>query len=210
MGGEARSDGRRAPVLRVTAGPPLDLASLSIARHSRQVVRSMSWWRVELPLVARLHHASVDTATLDAVIVRLDTDSGTGYAEVRSNGAYATHETADDIVAALRSGEWIDGSLADAVEELLGSSRLAAMAVDVAGWDALARSDGIPMYRLFSERGLESLPTHAPIGFGTVDEAGYLAGRRAAEGFRRLKLRMSTTTSAVSPPPASARGTTSS
>lgn len=158
--------------------------------HAARSVLGVRWWVVTLPLGAGLHHASVDASALEAVIVRVEFASGPGYAEVRSNGEYATHETAVDVEAALRYVPAIGRPLGAVTADLFGRSRLAAMALDIAGWDAFARSADRPLDRVFSERRAPSLPTHAPIGFGTVSEAGDLARRRAEAGFRRVKVRI--------------------
>ncbi|MBO3681934.1 mandelate racemase/muconate lactonizing enzyme family protein [Streptomyces sp. NEAU-YJ-81] len=157
-----------------------------------------AWYGVVgLPLRQRLRHTTADTGELTEVFlhVRL-ADGHTGWAETRGNGEYATHRTADQIVAALAAlpeaadPAWRDPSaLATA---LAAPCPPAASLLDIAWRDALARSRGLPLWATLSTGGgiPGPLPTHAPIGFGTPRQAAELAAVAAEAGFRRVKVRV--------------------
>ncbi|MFF5565310.1 mandelate racemase/muconate lactonizing enzyme family protein [Streptomyces sp. NPDC012623] len=153
---------------------------------------------IGLPLRLRLRHTTVDTAELTEVFLRIElTDGHIGWAETRGNGAYATHHTAGDIAAALAAlppatdPAWAaPAALAD---RLAAHCPPAAALLDIAWRDASARARGLPLWATLKPPGAPApgaLPTHAPIGFGTVREAAELATAAARAGFGRVKVRV--------------------
>ncbi|WP_010309516.1 mandelate racemase/muconate lactonizing enzyme family protein [Saccharopolyspora spinosa] len=148
---------------------------------------------VDLNLRRRLLHSAVDTAVLTEVFLRVRLADGTvGWAETRGNGAYATKHDTTDIVAALMAIPdlpWSNpGELAD---RLAGSCPPAAMLVDVAWRDAVARSSGVPLWStLTSTPPPVAIPTHTMIVFGTVAEAEEHTSAAVAAGYPRLKIRI--------------------
>ncbi|MEV7426562.1 enolase C-terminal domain-like protein [Streptomyces sp. NPDC091212] len=153
---------------------------------------------IGLPLRLRLRHTTVDTAELTEVFLRVRlADGHTGWAETRGNGAYATRHTAGDIAAALAAlppasdPAWAaPDALADG---LAAHCPPAAALLDIAWRDASARSLGLPLWATLDPSGAAPpgpLPTHAPIGFGTPQEAAELATAAARAGFRRVKVRV--------------------
>ncbi|MGV9801152.1 mandelate racemase/muconate lactonizing enzyme family protein [Mycobacterium sp. NPDC003449] len=161
--------------------------------HSAATITGLRAWRVDLPLRRRLHHATADVWALTAVVVEVELTGGArGYAEVRSNGAYATGEDESTIVAALRTMPLQGRTIDEVGAQLSGQSLLAWMAVDTAAWDAVARSMGLPLYRAWNRAAAQtdSVRTHAQIGFGDVATAESAARAFAAAGFDRLKVRV--------------------
>jgi L-alanine-DL-glutamate epimerase-like enolase superfamily enzyme len=161
--------------------------------HRRERITGFRAWSVALPLRRRLYHATADVSALTSVLVEVELSDGVrGHAEVRSNGAYATGEDEAAIAAALRTVPAKGKAIDDLGDELLGRSVLAAMAVDIALWDAIARRSGLPLYRAWNPAAAEagSVRTHAQIGFGDVDTAVDLARSFVAVGFDRLKIRV--------------------
>nr|WSZ94802.1 chloromuconate cycloisomerase [Streptomyces sp. NBC_00857] len=159
-----------------------------------------------LPLRQTLRHHSADTAELTEVFlyVRL-ADGQVGWAETRGNGEYATHHTARDIAEALAClppvghSVWADPAALSA--GLATHCPPAGALLDVARRDASARSRGLPLWETLHAPGPASpctapgrrhapLPTHAPIGFGTPEEAAALAVTAAESGFGRVKIRV--------------------
>lgn len=161
----------------------------AIARHGRQPLRSLSWWAISHPLARPLRHASADAATLESIVVAADIGGTVGFAEVRANGAYATGEDGRLIESAL-SAVALGVSVEETTEALLPISHLAAMAIDIAAWDALGHREATPLYRLLGGEETFGVETHAQIGFGDVPEAAALAARFVGEGFRRVKVRV--------------------
>ncbi|WP_218025936.1 mandelate racemase/muconate lactonizing enzyme family protein [Nocardia miyunensis] len=142
-----------------------------------------------LPLRRELRHAGVDTGELAEVFVRVRlADGHVGWAETRGNGAYATGYSTEAIVAALDAPGW------SKLDELSRRCPPAAMLVDIAHRDAVARSHGIPLWATLSEISGKTaptpLPTHAAIAFGTEEQAEELAARAAQAGFGRIKIRI--------------------
>lgn len=123
-------------------------------------------------------------------MVEADFGEHIGYAEVRANGSYATRETADDIEAGILTPGAVGSSLGEATDAVILRSRLAAMALDVAGWDALGKMEGLPLHSLLRGESVRELATHAQIGFGDIDGAIDDARRFMDEGFGRLKVRV--------------------
>ncbi|BDY26701.1 mandelate racemase/muconate lactonizing enzyme family protein [Mycolicibacterium mageritense] len=176
--------------------PPIaqqDATTSLLQQHLHDTVHSFRAWTVSLPLGRRLHHATADVAALTAVVVEVElSDGARGYAEVRSNGAYATGEDESTIVSALRAAPPTGKTLNDIAGDLSGRSCLALMAIDTAAWDALARRKDIPLYRAWNDVAAETsaVRTHAQIGFGDADAARTLAESFVAAGFDRLKVRV--------------------
>ncbi|NIY69398.1 mandelate racemase/muconate lactonizing protein [Streptomyces malaysiensis] len=153
---------------------------------------------VALPLRLRLRHTTADTGELTVVFLRIRcADGHVGWAETRGNGEYATHHTAASITAALAAlppatdAAWDDpAALADA---LAGHCPPAAMLVDIAWRDALARSSGVPLWVALGgvrRAAGPRLATHAPIGFGDPEQAATAATAAAEAGFGRVKVRV--------------------
>ncbi|HET7741853.1 MAG TPA: enolase C-terminal domain-like protein [Mycobacterium sp.] len=164
-----------------------------VNEHSAEAVAGFRAWSVALPLRGRLHHATADVGALTSVVVEVELSDGVrGYAEVRSNGAYATGEDESSIVAALRAVPLTGRTTGEIGPDLSGQSLLAWMAVDTAVWDAVARKSDVPLYRAWNPvaANTDSVRTHAQIGFGDVATAEYAAREFAAAGFDRIKIRV--------------------
>nr|WP_269449964.1 enolase C-terminal domain-like protein [Auraticoccus cholistanensis] len=137
-----------------------------------------------------LAHASVTTSTLQALVVRADFAGVSGWAEVRTDGGYATGEDAAVVLTALTGTPLLGRTVQQGTAGLLPRSRLAAMALDVAAHDAAARLAGRPLHRLLGGPPTSRLATHAQVPFGTVEEAGVRAREAVGAGFTRIKIRV--------------------
>lgn len=164
-----------------------------VNEHSAEAITGFRAWTVALPLCRRLHHATADVGALTSVVVEVELSDGVrGYAEVRSNGAYATGEDEASIVAALRAVPLTGRTTGEIGADLSGQSLLAWMAVDTAVWDAVARKSDVPLYQAWNPIAAkaDSVRTHAQIGFGDVATAEEAARTFAAAGFDRIKIRV--------------------
>jgi len=162
----------------------------ALAMHGRQELRALTWWTVSLPLRSAIHHASAHEASIESIVIAADFDGWVGHAEVRANGSYATGETNDDIEAGFTNAVLLGSTVTDATDSVILRSRLAAMAIDIAGWDALGRRLGKPVHQLLGSSARQEVCTHAQIGFGDVETAAVLASRFLRQGFTRLKVRV--------------------
>jgi L-alanine-DL-glutamate epimerase-like enolase superfamily enzyme len=143
-------------------------ATARLPDRSNEIISEIRVFTTEFALLRPLHHATAQTAELQSVVVKVTLDDGaTGSAEVRANGAYATGEDRDAILRALTELRVGTTKLEPAVAQLLRQSNLAAMVVDMAAWDALARRENQPLHQLWT--GLMSNPapirTHGQINF---------------------------------------------
>ncbi|SDE68829.1 mandelate racemase/muconate lactonizing enzyme family protein [Auraticoccus monumenti] len=154
------------------------------------LLRGLSWWSLHHPLRRSLTHASVTTDILEALIVRADFDDVAGWAEVRTNGRYATGEDTGTVLTALTRTPLLDRTVEQGTTDLLPCSRLAAMALDVAAHDAAARAGGRALHLLLGGPPTSRLATHAQVPFGTVGEAGLRAREAVTDGFGRIKVRV--------------------
>jgi L-alanine-DL-glutamate epimerase-like enolase superfamily enzyme len=177
----------------VTSQSTITATTNLVKVHSAETITGFRAWSVALPLRSRLHHATADVSALTSIVVQVELSDGVrGYAEVRSNGAYATGEDESTIVAALRRARPKGRTIDEVGAELSGRSLLAWMAVDTAAWDAVARRSGLPLYQAWNSAAVQtnSVRTHAQIGFGDVATAESAARAFAAAGFDRLKIRV--------------------
>lgn len=157
--------------------------------HSTTRVDRLSWATASLPLARDLHHSRARAATLDAVVCRVEIEGFTGIAEVRGNAAYGTGEDTADVVSALAHAP-ATGTVGDRYAGLRRRSRLAALALDLAAWDARARAAGLPLAVFLSGSVRGSIDTHGQIPFGTVADAETRASAFVTDGLGRLKIRV--------------------
>ncbi len=153
-------------------------------------------YMAELPLRIGLEHASASEAVLREVFLGLETSAGhLGLAEVRGNGAYATGADAETILRETREviAEALLGcALAEAsrrIEALPVKPPVRALA-DSAVHDARAREAGRPLWQVLGGREETAIPTHAQIGFCSLEAAVERARTAVRDGFRRLKVRI--------------------
>ncbi len=164
-------------------------------------VARIALYRVGLPLRRPLHHARVQTAVLDEVVVQMTSASGVdGWCEIRGNGAYATGYDADAVIRSVQDA-WasLRGTPLAAVGARAAAScnPLASALLDGAAHDALGRARGLPLWRLLGGGTPGPIPTHAPIGAGTVASARRRTEEVMALGFGRVKVRVGTDSSGI-------------
>jgi L-alanine-DL-glutamate epimerase-like enolase superfamily enzyme len=182
-------------------------------------IRDVRAWWVRIPIEARRQHVSDfgRLTTFDAAILRVETDDGVvGWGEGKnaagSAGSYGAlvhllnHEIApllvgrdpadiaiiwEGIYNGVRAGT--AARAGHAMPELArrGLTVAAISAVDIALWDILGKSLGVPVWRLLGGRKAERLPAYASGGWADAEGIGdQLRGYVAAGGFRAVKMRV--------------------
>ncbi|KQV70397.1 mandelate racemase/muconate lactonizing enzyme family protein [Rhizobium sp. Root1220] len=182
-------------------------------------IKTVDAWWVRIPIEASRQHSSDfgRLTTFDSAILRIETDDGlVGWGEGKnaagSAGTYGTlvhmlnHEVGPKLIGR-------DPSDISAIWEMLyngvrhetaartghsmpelsrrGLSVAAISAVDIALWDILGKSLGVPVWKLLGGRKAERLPAYASGGWEDVDKIGdQLQSYIAAGGFGAVKMRV--------------------
>jgi L-alanine-DL-glutamate epimerase-like enolase superfamily enzyme len=183
-----------------------------------QIARVEARW-IRIPIEGARQHRSDfgQVRTFDAALVRIETDTGLiGWGEGKnaagSAGTYAAlvhllnkeigprlvgrdpREPSiiwDALYNGVRNGHAIERGHVMPELARRGTMIAAMSAVDVACWDILGRSLGVPIWQLFGGRKAERMPAYASGGW--ADEAGIgeqLAGYVGSGGFKAVKMRV--------------------
>lgn len=177
-----------------------------------------AWW-VRIPIEESRQHRSDfgRLTTFDAAILRIETDDGiVGWGEGKnaagSAGTYSAlvHLINDEIAPRLIGRDPCDisaiwemlyngvrhetaAAAGHAMPELSrrGLSVAAISAVDIALWDILGKSLGVPVWKLLGGRKADRLPAYASGGWASADKIGeQLQSYIDAGGFRAVKMRV--------------------
>jgi L-alanine-DL-glutamate epimerase-like enolase superfamily enzyme len=179
-------------------------------------VRS-TWCRVPIPY-ERQHTSDFGRVpTFDSVIVRVDTECGlTGWGEAKAgvgsaaacaglaaivNDDYAPLLVGQDprdisrlwdvMYNTPREGYAVAGGYALPQVGRRGLSISALAGVDVALWDILGKSLGVPVWRLLGGKRVERMPAYASGGWADAENIGaQLQGYCDKAGFRAVKMRV--------------------
>jgi L-alanine-DL-glutamate epimerase-like enolase superfamily enzyme len=183
-----------------------------------RIVRVQAWW-VRIPIDAAQQHKSDfgQIATFDAAIVRVETESGiVGWGEGKnaagSAGTYGALVSLinDEVGPAIRGRDARD---INAIWEMLyngvrhqkaalsghvmpalarrGLTIAAISAVDIALWDILGKSLGVPVWRLLGGRKSERMPAYASGGWAPAETIGaQLQSYIDKGGFTAVKMRV--------------------
>lgn len=182
-------------------------------------IKTVQAWWVRIPIEANRQHQSDfgRLTTFDAAILRIETDDGiVGWGEGKnaagSAGSYGTlvhmlnYEVGPRLVgrdAAEISAVWemlYNGVRHEkaamsghAMPELSrrGLSIAAISAVDIALWDILGKSLGVPVWKLLGGRKADRLPAYASGGWESAEKiGGQLQSYLASGGFKAVKMRV--------------------
>ena len=182
-------------------------------------IKTVEAWWVSIPIEASRQHRSDfgRLTTFDAAILRIETDDGiVGWGEGKnaagSAGTYGTlvhmlnHEVGPKLIGRdpadisaiwemLYNGVRHETAAASghAMPELSrrGLSVAAISAIDIALWDILGKSLGVPVWRLLGGRKADRLPAYASGGWENAEKIGdQLQSYIAAGGFRSVKMRV--------------------
>ncbi|MDB5552284.1 MAG: enolase [Rhizobium sp.] len=182
-------------------------------------IKTVQAWWVRIPIEASRQHRSDfgRLTTFDAAILRIETDDGVvGWGEGKnaagSAGTYAglvhllNHEVAPKLIG-------LDPTNISVIWEMLyngvrhesasksghampelsrrGLSVAAISAVDIALWDILGKSLGVPVWTLLGGRKADRLPAYASGGWESAEKIGdQLQSYIAAGGFKSVKMRV--------------------
>ncbi|EJC63650.1 enolase superfamily enzyme related to L-alanine-DL-glutamate epimerase [Rhizobium leguminosarum bv. viciae WSM1455] len=182
-------------------------------------IKTVEAWWIKIPIEASRQHRSDfgRLTTFDSAILRIETDDGiVGWGEGKnaagSSGTYGTlvhmlnHEIGPKLIdrdPADISTIWemlyngvrheTAASSGHAMPEIArrGLSVAAISAVDIALWDILGKSLGVPVWKLLGGRKADRLPAYASGGWESVDRIGeQLRSYVAAGGFKSVKMRV--------------------
>lgn len=154
-------------------------------------------WQVRIPL-ARPYHLSKLYGTLthsDAALLRVSLANGEcGWGEADPGGVNFDGETIDTVMHSLgqRVPEMIGQCVQDWVEDGKGFEQHgAAMAAqDVACYDALARVNNLPVWRLLGEPQRDRIEVLWPTSSGSADDDLDVIGEYHKKGFSTYMLKM--------------------
>jgi len=177
-----------------------------------------TWLHVPLPAGKRFSHSDYGTATtFDTLLVRIETESGlVGHGEAKSNTGsaypYRTLRTAvEEEFAPLLLGQdardvvrlWETMYNGPRTHHALqrgrgfpnlsrrGHTIVAMSGIDMALWDLLGQSAGLPVWQLLGGRCRERLPAYASGGWESAERIGeQLSGYVKQGGFRAVKMRV--------------------
>lgn len=174
---------------------------------------------VRLPIAAERQHKSDfgQVGTFDAAIVRVETDNGlVGWGEGKnaagSSGTYAALVTLinrefaprligrdsrdisviwDLLYNGVRAGHAVARGHVAPDMSRRGLNIAAISAIDIALWDLLGKSLGVPVWRLLGGRKTERMAAYASGGWANAEEIGaQLRGYIDSGGFKAVKMRV--------------------
>jgi O-succinylbenzoate synthase len=153
------------------------------------VLRAAELFRIRLPLVAPFRSARSTVGVKDALLLRVETDRGTGWGEcvAQADPAYAP-DTIDTARLILRD-VLLPAAFAGSTAAVRGHTAARA-ALEVALLDARLRAEGTS---LASHLGATAPYVRAGVAIGlidTVDELERLAAHYADAGYRRIKCKI--------------------
>ena len=142
--------------------------------------------------------ANARVTALDSTIVRLVAEDGTtGWGETCPVGpTYQPHHALGARAALAEMGPGLIGAplhplaLRRRMDGLLTGHRYAKAAVDIAAHDALGRRLGLRVADLLGGAVTDRVPSYYATGVGEPDEIARLAAEKAAEGYKRLQIKL--------------------
>ena len=187
-------------------------------RASMRIKDVKAWW-VRIPIETQRQHRSDfgQVRTFDAAILRIETDDGiVGWGEGKnaagSAGTYGAlvhmlnHEIGPELIgrdAADISTIWemlyngVRHQTAAAGGHAMpniarrGMTVAAISAVDIALWDILGKSLGVPVWKLLGGRKAEKMPAYASGGWANAEQIGdQLKSYISTGGFKAVKMRV--------------------
>jgi mandelate racemase len=154
---------------------------------------------VNAPLLRPLRTASGVMHSAPLVLVDIETSTGIvgcGYAFAYTPVVLRSLlSLAEDVARLVEGRPLAPRALLEALRvrfRLIGTRGLLDMALaalDVAAWDAHAKTMGLPLVKLLGGEAID-LPAYASFGFDGEDEAVRATAQAAAEGFRAVKIKI--------------------
>ncbi|GLY76465.1 o-succinylbenzoate synthase [Actinoallomurus iriomotensis] len=163
-------------------------------------VTTVEAFRLSLPLVHAFQTSSHRKTHLEHILVRVaDADGAVGWGEIASpSDPYYCSETVDIcwltlqryLAPALRGADWDHPAQVRALWKRVRGHHFAKAGLDIACWDLWSRAAGTPLARAL---GGDRRAIEAGVSLGiepTIDDLLVQVGRYAAEGYRRIKLKI--------------------
>jgi O-succinylbenzoate synthase len=163
-------------------------------------VSAIEAFRVSLPLVHAFETSSHRKSRLEHILVRVrDTDGAAGWGEIASpSDPYYAAETVDIcwlvleryLAPALLGASWDHPNEVGGRWARIRGHQFAKAGLDIACWDLWSQSAGMPLARAL---GGDRAAVSAGVSLGIEPSVADLlaqAGRYAAEGYRRIKLKI--------------------
>ena len=150
-------------------------------------------------LLRHYHHSAAYLSGFNQVYLKLVSDKNVvGFAEVRGNCPYVTHEKREDILASIRSvglkllaghGERPLDYVLSGIYEGVSSSGAKTL-LDVALHDLEARENQVPLYELLGGKRRDAIPGFLGIGFADLEETTRMLSEGLDAGFGWFKVRV--------------------
>jgi len=158
-------------------------------------IREFVVFTADLTLKRVYQHSAARLTKFEQVYVKLISEDGiAGYAEVRGNCPYVTHEVRDNILHALKT------QFVSLIKEYNKTKRIevnkhvlsygAKTLIDVALLDLVARSKGLPLYEYLGGKKLDEVLGYCGIPFSDIKETERMAKEGVQAGFKLFKVRV--------------------
>ena len=162
-------------------------------------ITKVTLWRVALTSLKPYHMAAGKSAvSIDAIILRLDTDAGLegwgevcpipGYLPAYADGvAPALAELAPVLLGADPVGP---EALMARLDRCLVGHRYAKSPIDIALWDVTAKAAGLPLYALLGGRRSADMPLYHSITCVAPEEMAAIAAEAQASGITQFQAKL--------------------
>ena len=153
-------------------------------------VTGLTLWAAELALNQPYSFAGTTLSQMTTVILRLQTDTGlTGWGETCPLGATYAEAHAEGAIAAMKvlapavmGATAMPRALNAAMDAALDGHAYAKAMVDIAAWDLLGKSAGLPLSSLLGGPLSDPVPSYYAIAPSGTEAAVATATARASEG----------------------------
>ena len=158
----------------------------------------VSLFRLSLPIAGKPYSMSSGLLReVETVLLKLTLDNGvvgwgetcplgTTYAEAHAGGAVAALQV---MLPGLIGVEATPRTVAARMDAVLAGHAYAKAAVDIAVYDALGRTLGVPVSTLLGGALVDRVPAYHAIGIETPEEAARIGRKKLGQGFKRLQLK---------------------
>lgn len=158
-------------------------------------IARIEWHPKDLPRLERFATARHASDVASIVFVRLEADGLEGWgaaspSEVTKETSETVQTAVGRLAAGLRAFAFVRGrDVADRMDALLPGNPAAKAAIDLAVFDVLAKSRGVPLYRMLGAV-REMVMTDRTVGLLPPNEATAKAQAFVREGFRAIKVKL--------------------
>ncbi|MEX1126810.1 MAG: cis-3-hydroxy-L-proline dehydratase [Acidimicrobiia bacterium] len=163
-------------------------------------ITRISAWQVSLPIgEGSFNWSGGELDAFDSTVVRVDTDQGiAGWGEVCPLGPTYLPAYAEGVRSGVAQiAPYLIGHLATGLTTLnlrmdavLKGHPYVKSAIDMACWDILGKSTGLPVFTLLGGRGAESIPLYRAISQDTAETMAARVSEYRSEGYSRFQLKV--------------------